>query len=58
VIFRHYRFLTHGQPVGDFDGQLTVGHSHIVQGPVDDAMPVIEPGKVVDAFTPPHEDYP
>ena len=57
VISGRYRFRTHGHPGGDFDGDLSTGDSYVIPGGVDHAITVIEPGEVIDVFTPPREDY-
>jgi quercetin dioxygenase-like cupin family protein len=57
VISGRYRFRTQGHPKGDFDGELGPGDSYVVPGGIDHAIIVIEPGEVVDVFTPPREDY-
>ena len=57
VISGRYRFRTQGHPDGDFDGELRPGDSYVVPGGIDHALTVIEPGEVVDFFTPPRQDY-
>lgn len=57
VISGRYRFRTRRHPSGDFDGELGAGDSYVVPGGIDHAITVLDPGEVVDVFTPPREDY-
>jgi quercetin dioxygenase-like cupin family protein len=57
VISGRYRFRTQGHPDGDFDGALGPGDSYVVLGGIAHAITVLEPGEVVDVFTPIREDY-
>jgi quercetin dioxygenase-like cupin family protein len=57
VVSGRYRFRTQGHPGGDFDGELRPGDSYVVPGEIEHAITVLEPGEVVDVFTPPREDY-
>ena len=57
IVSGRYRVRTQGDPGGDFDGELGPGDSYVIPGGVEHAITVIEPGEVVDVFTPPREDY-
>jgi quercetin dioxygenase-like cupin family protein len=57
VVSGRYLLRTRGHPDGDVDGELRAGDSYVVPGGIDHAMTVLEPGEVVDVFTPPREDY-
>ena len=62
VVSGRYRFRTRGAGEagvagGDFDGELGPGDSYVVPGGVEHAITVIEPGEVIDVFTPPRDDF-
>lgn len=62
VVSGRYRLRTRGAdgagvPGGDVDAELGPGDSYVVPGGVEHAITVIEPGEVIDVFTPPREDF-
>lgn len=62
VVSGRYRLRTRGAdaagvPDGDIDAELGPGDSYVVPGGVEHAISVIEPGEVIDVFTPPREDF-
>lgn len=62
VVSGRYRLRTRGAvdaglAESDVDGELGPGDSYVVPGGVEHAITVIEPGEVIDVFTPPRDDY-
>jgi len=62
VVSGRYRFRTRGGdgagvPGGDVDAELGPGDSYVVPGGVEHAITVIEPGEVIDVFTPPRDEF-
>jgi quercetin dioxygenase-like cupin family protein len=43
--------------LGDLDRQIGPGDSYTIPGDVEHQLEIIEPGEVLDFFTPPRKDY-
>jgi hypothetical protein len=43
--------------IGEYDQVIGAGDAYTIPGNVEHSIEIVEPGQVLDFFTPPREDY-